>query len=128
MLFPCKFQSISTTCFGFLSAALLYVSLAMAEAEETNNILHFRLKKTMRSENKQDGLDVIFPGYYPDSLPVDLPENKTTTADPIHADGNSTAPKRKSTSGYPVDWSAVAELYYRSVDGGSRRNPPAPSS
>jgi hypothetical protein len=118
----------------------------MAEAEETNNILHFRLKKTMRSENKQDGeslteiieilkliicltgLDVIFPGYYPDSLPVDLPENKTTTADPIHADGNSTAPKRKSTSGYPVDWSAVAELYYRSVDGGSRRNPPAPSS
>jgi hypothetical protein len=31
------------------------VSLATAEAEETNNILHFRLKKTMRSENKQDG-------------------------------------------------------------------------
>ncbi|EFX73565.1 hypothetical protein DAPPUDRAFT_109658 [Daphnia pulex] len=76
------------------------------------------------------GLDVIFPGYYPDSLPVDLPENKTvvTTADPILADGNSTAPKRKNTSGYPVDWSALAELYYRSVDGGSRRNPPAPSS
>jgi hypothetical protein len=75
------------------------------------------------------GLDVIFPGYYPDSLPVDLPENKTTTtADPIHADGTSTAPKRKNTSGYPVDWSAVAELYYRSVDGGSRKSPPAPSS
>jgi hypothetical protein len=57
------------------------------------------------------GLDVIFPGYYPDSLPVDLPENKTTTTtDPIRADGNSTAPKRKSTLGYPVDWSAVAMI------------------
>ncbi|EFX62069.1 hypothetical protein DAPPUDRAFT_120557 [Daphnia pulex] len=101
----------------------------MGEAEEANKINSPHLKMAGFEDNKQDGLDVIFPGYYPDSLPVDLPENKTATAaDPIRADGNSTAPKRKSTSGYPVDWSAVAELYYRSVDGGSRKSPPAPSS
>jgi len=77
------------------------------------------------------GLDVIFPGYYPDSLPVGLPQNRTTvttTANPIDADGASTPAKKKSATGYPVDWSAVAELYYRSVDGGSRKSPASSSS
>jgi len=60
------------------------------------------------------GLDVIFPGYYPDFVPVGSPENKTTNQ--IDADGASTPAKKKS-AGYPVDWSAVADLYFRSVDG-----------
>jgi hypothetical protein len=74
-------------------------------------------------------------------LPVDLliPEKEagktsttTTKTPPIDITGVSTttaAGKRKSSSGYPVDWSAVADAYYRSMDlQGSERKNPQPSA
>ena len=88
------------------------------------------------------GLGVNFPGYYSlellsELLPVDLliPEKEagktTTKTPPIDITGVSTttaAGKRKSSSGYPVDWSAVADAYYRSMDlQGSEKKNPQPS-
>ncbi len=88
------------------------------------------------------GLGVNFPGYYSleslsELLPVDLliPEKEagktTTKTPPIDITGMSTttaAGKRKSSSGYPVDWSAVADAYYRSMDlQGSEKKNPQPS-
>ena len=90
------------------------------------------------------GLGVNFPGYYSlellsELLPVDLliPEKEagkttttTTKTPPIDTKVLTTASsKRKTTSGYPGDWSAVADAYYRSMDlQGSEKKNPQPSA
>lgn len=80
------------------------------------------------------GLGVNFPGYYSlellpaDLLPIDLllPEKATgtttTTVNPVNTDVVSTGAgkRRNSTSRYPIDWAAVAEAYYRSINFDSR--------
>ena len=84
-------------------------------------------------DDAADGLDGFggsYPGYYSELLSDKAPvtpqvagSQSSSIATVGGSPGQKNPPTKGGTSGYPIDWSAVAEAYYQDVN--SRTNYPS---